>query len=779
MPNSPTQPNNQQDDKFYETVGTATPIKIEAGADWEQTIWFSIYSWVKSKEPQTSVWLSDAGAALQDVWQVSRKGARSMGGRRARRFYRWVAGLGVIAGLALGTAIAGVTYTLYASDLSNPAVLMNKKSQGTTILDRNGEVLYQVYGANNRKPVSLEQMPKSLIDATIASEDASFYKHPGFSWQDTARALYVDVINNDKLQGGSTITQQLVKNALLNPEKSFVRKYQEVLLAVELERRYTKSQILEMYLNQVYYGQGSYGIESAAHTYFQKSAKDLTLAESAMLAGLPLGPSRYDPNLDATTAKARRDFVLTQMRDAGFITPEQTKTAQAEPLVARARQITIQAPHFVFYVLEQLRQNYGEDLVERGGITVYTTLDLPKQRIAEDIARKQVERLAGHHVTNAGLVAIKPKTGEVLAMVGSIDYNNQQFGKVNVTLSQLQPGSSFKPFAYATAFKKGWNGATQVDDKKVSYPQFDGSSYNPVNYDGKFRGEVLVRRALSNSLNIPAIHALEHAGIDETIKTAKDMGITSLNERSRYGLSLVLGGGEVRPLDMAVAFSTFSNLGTRVDHQTIIKVLDRNSHEITQKDIAPEQKVLDPRIAYMIINILSDNRTRSEIFGANSPLKLSRPAFVKTGTTNDFRDNWTVGATPDLAVAVWVGNNDHSEMNNVDGITGAAPIWNQFMERAHEDTPVSDWARPEGLVTASVCSRNGGLANPWDQGIEELFLAEAPQTKRCSSEAPKPKEENRGGGDAGKIIELTPSKPPEEPPPPTEPPPDPDPEPTP
>jgi membrane carboxypeptidase/penicillin-binding protein len=319
-------------------------------------------------------------------------------------------------------------------------------------------------------------------------------------------------------------------------------------------------------------------------------------------------------------------------------------------------------------------------------------------------------------------------------MVGSINYNTPGFGAVNVTMSQLQPGSSFKPIAYATAFTKGWNGSTTVDDKPISLPQGDGTMYVPQNYDGKFRGKVTLRRALSNSLNIPAIQVLQFAGIDPTIAMAHNLGITSLNDRSRYGLSLVLGGGEVRPIDMATVYATFANNGTKVEPRSILKVSDRYGKDLTKPTVKPTQKVLDPRYAYMLTNILSDNNARIEEFGPNSPLKLSRPAAAKTGTTNDFRDNWTVGYTPSLATAVWVGNNDHSAMSNVDGITGAAPIWHDYMEMAHAGTAVQNFVPPAGITAAKVCSGDGGLASPGDtSGYEEVFLADQPLTRRCAS----------------------------------------------
>lgn len=693
-------------------------------------------------------WIYAAGG---DTRRILAKMTRVVTGRKARKLYG-VTAAGMILGLGtIALLIAGTTYAVYADDLSSPSALLNKKNVGTTILDRHGETLYRTYGANHRELVKIEEMPQHLVKATLAAEDPDFYNHSGVSWRAAARAAVHDITNRSVEQGGSTITMQLVKNALLSHDKDFSRKYQEILLAVELERRYTKDEIMQMYLNEVYYGQGSSGIESACHTYFphrvgtdERCAPHLSLAESALLAGLPLAPSRYDPNIDLEAATGRRSYVLSRMHQLGYITSAEETAAKAEPIVAAAQQIEIRAPHFVFYVLGQLREQYGDDMVERGGITVYTTLDLKKQEMGERIVREQVARLRSSRISNGGLVALNPSNGEIEVMVGSIDYHQPGYGRFNVALAERQPGSSFKPFAYAAAFKKGWNGATRVDDKPMELPQGDGTMYRPKNYDGTFSGSTLLREGLGNSLNIPAIHVIRHAGIRETIQTARDMGITTLRDESRYGVSLVLGGGEVRLLDMAQAYGVLANGGVKAETRAILRVLDRHDKEITKKPVGEPKVVLDPRIAFMITDILSDNNARLKKFGANSPLRLSRPAAVKTGTTNDFRDNYTVGYTAEpLVAAVWVGNNDNSPMSNVSGITGAAPIWNRFMEEVLAGQPVKQFNRPAGLVDQMVCAQDGGLANPWDRGIKELFLAEAKQTKRCASEAPKPPEEEK------------------------------------
>lgn len=654
--------------------------------------------------------------------------------RTARLLYLAIIFLGASGAVGVGAKMSIATLNSYASDISSPAALLARKKTGTTILDRNGQVLFEGYGAQVTKTVTLTEVPQTLKDATLAAEDPDFYTHPGVSWRATARAAWVDITHRGRVEGGSTLTQQLIKNTLLTSDKKFERKFQEILLAVQLEQRYSKDQILEMYLNEIYYGQGASGVEAASQTYFHKSAHDLTLAESALVAGLPLGPNRFDPNADRKAATGRRNYVLNRMLESGKITKAQADAAKTEPVVANARTIHLQAPHFVFYVLDQLRGLYGNDIVEQGGITVQTTLDLTKQHLGEQSVTRQVSNLASHHVTNGSLISLEPATGDILAMVGSVNYNTPGFGNVNVTLSQRQPGSSFKPIAYATAFKKGYTGATHVDDTPLDLPNGDGSRYRPQNYDGKFRGSVSLRRALANSLNIPAIKVLQHAGIHDTIQTAHDLGVTSLQDENRFGLALVLGGGEVSPLDMATVYATLANGGTRIDPRAILSVTDRHGKNITKPLVRNPEHVLDSRIAYMLTNILSDNPARSEEFGPNSPLKLSRPAAAKTGTTNDFRDNWTVGYTPQLATAVWVGNNDNSPMANVDGITGAAPIWHEYMEHALAGTTVAGFNPPAGITMMNICAGDGGLANPWDSSYSEAFMSDNLPTKPCNSQ---------------------------------------------
>ena len=680
---------------------------------------------------------SDVYRGLRWLWQL-------VWNRRTRAIYLALFATAALAGTVTGITMAASTYAFYASDLSSPAAILAKKNVGTTILDRNGAVLYKAYGAQHNTVDPLATLPKTLQDATLAAEDPNFYTEPGISWKGMARAAVADVTHMGKVQGGSTLTQQLIKNSVLSSNKSFTRKFQEVVLATNLEQRYSKDQILEMYLNETYYGQGANGVEAASLTYFHKPAAQLSLSESALLAGLPLAPSSYDPNVDLTAATNRRNFVLDRMVTLGKITSDQAKAAKAEPVVANAETQDIKAPWFVFYVLNQLKQTYGTDVVEQGGITVQTTLDLSKQTTAEGIVSAQISKLAGHNLTNGALVSLEPTTGDIIAMVGSANYNAPGWGAFNVAADGLrQPGSSFKPFAYLTAFAKGWTGASTIQDTPISIPNGDGTLYTPQNYDLHFHGTVTVRHALDNSLNIPAVKTLQFATIPATLNTAAAMGITTLGTPDDYGLSLVLGSGEVKPLDMAVAYGTIANGGTKVPARAVLKVTDRYGKDITKPTPSATKNAIDPRYAYMMTNILSDNAAREPEFPFNSPLRLTTPsgseipAAAKTGTTNDFRDNWTVGYTPGVVTAVWAGNSDNTPMQNVDGITGAAPIWHDYMEYALAGTAVQPFVAPAGVTTVSVCLADGGLANSWDTNIAtEVFPTSEVPTRHCNSLMP-------------------------------------------
>lgn len=552
----------------------------------------------------------------------------------------------------------------------------------THILDRNGKLLYEIYREQNRTPVHLTDLPPYVYQAAIAIEDKDFYKHNGISLFSGILRAIKEMIFQGQLQGGSTITQQLVKSALLTPERTFNRKIKEMILAVWTEQLFNKNQILEMYLNQVAYGGSSYGIEEAAKIFFGKHARELTLSEAALLAGLPQAPSFYSPYTNPTQAKWRRDDVLDKMAKLKYVNDAEKRKAQDESINIIPLKTNIRAPHFVFYTKSFLEQRYGIRQVEEGGLKVTTTLDLDVQNEAEKILREELDKLKGLQVTNGAIVITRPSTGEILAMVGSVDYFTDTSGAFNVTTALRQPGSSIKPLMYSLALQKGFTAASILDDSPVVFRTVGSSEvYSPVNYDGKFHGKLPLRYALANSYNIPAVKTLNTIGVVNFIDHATKMGIGTWIDPTRYGLSLTLGGGEVTMLNMAEAFGVFANSGYRVDLDGVMKLDDSTGNSIYQ--LRPfKYKILDEGISYVISDILSDNFARQFAFGPHSFLEV--PGYkvaVKTGTTNDKKDNWTIGYTPDFLVAVWVGNNDGTPMNPIltSGITGAAPIWNRTM----------------------------------------------------------------------------------------------------
>lgn len=586
-----------------------------------------------------------------------------------------------VAMLAMAGIFYATTLALHGRNIENPTVLLNNKTTGITITDRNGVELYQSSDSSSRTIIAYDKIPEKMIFATLAAEDPEFFKHSGVSWRGMGRALFKNASAGATKEGGSTITQQLIKSTVLEPTRSLLRKGQEIVLATELERRYSKKDIMGMYLNGIYYGGSAYGIDQASQQYFGKPATELSIGESAMLAGLPLGPSRFDPAANPKASLQRRNYILGKMRDNDYISQDQFDQARAETPIIRPHTHDIKAPHFVFYILGQLRAQYGDDLVDHGGLTVKTTLDITKQNEAQRIVTEQVNNLASRDVSNGALISTNPETGDILTMVGSTDYYNPQFGTVNVTTAQRQPGSSFKPIVYLAALQKGWTDKTEVEDAPISIPQLNGAPYVPQNYDGKFRGKVTLRRALANSLNIPAIKVLQFVGLQTALDQAHKLGITSLNQPERYGASLVLGGGEVSMVDMAAVYGTFARGGIKSKPRAILQVRDRYNKDISIIVPPPTERIADANAVATLASMLNDNATRSEVFGQNSPLVTSQPASVKTGTTNDFRDNWTAGFSKDTVTIVWVGNNDNHPMGNgVDGITGAAPIWHNYME---------------------------------------------------------------------------------------------------
>lgn len=642
--------------------------------------------------------------------------------------------------LSIGLFFATATYAVFAKDISDPDRLINRNNTGTILYAKNGEVLYQTFGSKYRKLIGLDEIPDNIEKATIASEDQDFYNHNGVSTRGIIRAIIKNFKAGELKEGGSSITQQLVKNALLNPEKSFYRKYQEIVLALELERRYEKEDIFKMYFNEIYFGEGAWGIQEAAKVYFEKEAKDLTLAESSLLAGLPAAPSKYSPIENPEASKGRQNYVLSRMLELGMITEKEKGNAFQEKLVFKGQKAEIKAPHFVMTVMEQLNNDYGEDLVEKGGLRVYTSLDMGKQVAAEKALEKEMPRLRMRGASNSALVSSDPRTGEVLAYVGSSSWENDAWGKVNIPFTHQQPGSSFKPFAYMTALEKGWMTTTKIEDKTTN---FGGDPpYVPKNYDGKLHGNVTLRKALANSYNIPAVKALSHAGLDTTIENASKMGLTTLDkEKYNYGLSLVLGGGDVYLSDMVNAYGTLANQGVYVKPKYVNKVVDRFGDDITKKEIT-EKRVVDSAYPFLITNILSDNDARTDTFGPNSPLKLNRPAAAKTGTTNDYKDGWTLGYTPNLVAGVWVGNNNNESMGELPGALGAGYIWNTYMDEALNNMPVEDFQKPDNVVEKWIWT-DGRIASAGTSGAKKEYFVSGTEPKGQEFSPPKsaPKEE--------------------------------------
>lgn len=572
---------------------------------------------------------------------------------------------------------------IFIQDLPSPKELsLHQMPQTTKILDRNGKLLAEIYTNQNRTVIPLSDVPIHLRQATLSIEDKNFYNHPGFDVPSLIRAFRETVTRNNR-QGGSTITQQLIKSSMLTPEQSLSRKAKELVLAFWAEHIYTKDQILEMYFNQVPYGGTAWGIEAASETYFNKSVKDISLAESAFLAGLTSAPSYYSPYGNYPDAwKGRQKEVLKRMVATGYISQKQADAAAKAPITFRKQQIALHAPHFVTYVREQLTAKYGYAAVEKGGLSITTSLDLSKQEMAEKYVAEEVAKSVSLNFTNGAAMITDPKNGDILAMVGSHDFFDENGGNVNIATSQRQPGSSIKVVAYAAALEKGMTAATILDDAPVSYPS-GGGTYSPVNYDGRFHGRVPFRTALANSYNIPAVKILDQIGVPAMVNLGKEMGITSWGEPEQYGLSLSLGAGEVTMVDMAHVYGTMANEGIRQDLDPILKITDSKGTVLQEKKTKPGKQVLAKGVAFIMSDILADNNARSAAFGPNSVLHIpGRTVSVKTGTTDNKRDNWTDGFTKDYVVIVWVGNNDNQPMSPTlaSGITGAAPIWNNIMK---------------------------------------------------------------------------------------------------
>lgn len=680
----------------------------------------------------------------------------------------------ILASLIVGTLIltAVLTIVIFAASLSSKESIMNRNKTGLILLDRNNKELYRFYNAHSDTYVPLGDIAQVAREAVIAAEDSGFYEHPGFSIGGIANAIYENIRPGGNDRGGSTLTQQLAKNALLSEDRNVLRKYQELILSLEIERRYTKEEILEMYLNSAYFGEGAFGIEDAARAYFNKAAKELSIAEASMLAGLLPAPSAYSPiSGNREYATQRQNYVLGRMQEEGYITETESTAALAQQLTYNPQNPDsgLKAPHFALMVKEELEERYGEETIARSGYRVTTTLNLDWQQKAEGALGSQLDRLAASRASNGSVVAVDPKTGEVLVLVGSRDWNNQEFGKVNMAIAPRQPGSSFKPLVYAAGIENRiFTAATILPDRPKDF-----GGYRPQNYDGGYRGDVSIRRALANSLNIPAVEALQRIGISEVITTAQELGITTLTEGPQgYGPSLALGTGAVRLTELTNAYATLADNGTRHDMRTVLSIEDKNSR-IIHRSTPSERSAISSATAYIISSILSDNNARAEVFGSSLTLADRRPAAVKTGTTDDYRDALTVGYTPGLAVGVWIGNNDNTPMSAVAGSVGSAPIWRQLMQELLAGQPHQEFVRPVGVVAQQVCFGTGAIAEtPGSNTYTEYFRAGNVPVERCNAaqQAPEqpeqPPQQQRPEEDEEKV--LPPEDPEEEQPPPTE-----------
>jgi penicillin-binding protein 1C len=636
-----------------------------------------------------------------------------------------------------------VVYRHYSRDLPDPAQIgRHRPAETGYIYARDGTLLYELIDplSGRRTVVPFERIPRILIDATVAVEDAGFWTNPGVDLRGILRALILNYQAGEVVSGGSTITQQLVRNVLLSPDErddlSLDRKLREAILAIEVSRRYSKEQILGVYLNEVYYGNQAYGIEAAAQSYFGKHVWELSAGEATLLAGLPQSPTTLNPLHNFAGAKQRQRTTLDLMVKYGYLTATEAQEIFEEPLrfAPIARDIT--APHFVFYVIRLLEERYGPETLYRSGLRVVTTLDPQWQAEAERIARQWIREggpgytpLRDRNATNAGVVMLTPDA-QIIAMVGSIDYNDPTIdGQVNVTLAPRQPGSALKPVVYAAALQRGWTPATIIWDTPVTYPAGDGTVYAPRNYDNAFHGPQRLRMALANSLNIPAVRTLEYVGIENFVSLAHRMGITTLNDPQRYGLPLALGAGEVRLIDLTAVYNTFRNGGRYRPPAAILKITNARGETLETLNDTPGRQTLGERgeqIAYLITDILSDNAARRYMFGRNNVMELrdGRPAAVKTGTSNEWRDSWTVGYTPDITIGVWVGNNDNAPMQEVAGSNGAGVIWRALMERYHEGRPILTFEPPDGISEVVICADTGALAGEHcPRPISERFIA--------------------------------------------------------
>lgn len=603
-------------------------------------------------------------------------------------------------------------YEKVIKDLPDINLIYNPPKMSTSITDKNGVVLYKFYEDENRTWITLKDIPQDLIEATIAIEDKDFYKHHGLSIKGIINAVRYNFIkdNEDKPRGGSTITQQLVKNVFLSNEKTFSRKVKEAILTLLLEQKLSKDEILERYLNQVSYGGEAYGAQEAAQKYFGKDLKSITTLEAAYLAGLPAAPSSYSPyGSNPELGMLRAKHVVEEMVSIGYLNSVQAEKILGEKIQVKTNNREIKAPHFVFYIKKILEEKYGYQNLEKQGLTIKTSLDINIQNKVQKIVAEEIGKVKKMNISNGAALVIDVKNGDILAMAGSKDYWATDIdGKYNITTALRQPGSSIKPVNYLLALEKGWNMASTIDDSPITYPStsLGQKPYTPQNYNGKYMGRVTLRTALASSLNIPSVKLLNENGVNNMIDLAQKLGITTWGDRSRFGLSLALGAGEVKMTEISQAYGTLANLGEEVKINPILEIDNYLGEKIYTKEVEKEEKIKS-EYAYVLNDVLSDNQARSPIFGTNSKLVIkNKTVAVKTGTTNSLKDNWCIGWTPTYLTAVWVGNNDNQPMSWVaSGVTGATPIWNNIMTDLLANKEDEKWETPNNLVKKNICGK--------------------------------------------------------------------------
>jgi penicillin-binding protein 1C len=711
-------------------------MKINLTAIWEKVtnpvvaVWSKVTNTPRSRRRLRYKPIDLAMAPGHSSTQSSSASGRKKLLTPAEKRLRMIKAFRVLAILFFVSVIAGfilffAMFAWVAKDLPKPGQVVNREGFTSKILDRNGKLLYDLYAEERRDPISITNVPKTLKDATVAIEDKDFYRHRGFDPLTPFRIVYNYVFRGGRVVGGSTLTQQLVKNALLTNERSVMRKFREFVLAIQIERKFTKDQILELYLNETPYGGIAVGAGAGSQIYFGKPVEALNLVESAILAGLPQRPTAYSPHTGRTDTdgtplwKVRANGVLRRMQEDGYISPEEHDQAviDLDSVQFTQPKTSIIAPHFVFYVRDQLEKEFGEGVVAKGGLQVTTTLDIEMQQKAQEIVKTEIDKLANLNITNGAALAMNPKTGEILSMVGSADYNSETTdGKFNVVVDGLrQPGSSIKPLTYLAMFRKGFTPATMLADVPTIFQRNDAEKpYEPKNYDGKFRGPVNLRNSLGSSLNIPAVKSLATVGIKDFLTLAYDMGMVTLEPTDenmrRFGLAVTLGGAEVHLIDTVSAYSAFANGGLKIEPVSILKVTDKDGRVLREFKPVQGRRVIEEEEAFLINDVLSDNNARLLAFGANSLLNAGKGVAVKTGTTNDQKDNWTIGWSQDIIIGTWVGNNNNTAMKQVaSGITGASPIWRNILNYAlkERDFKAVEWTVPSGIEHVEVDTVSG------------------------------------------------------------------------